>query len=159
MTLSDPAIRRPVLASMVASRWCCSGCWASASCRCGSSPTSIPRSSPSAPPCAGQPAGDGVGGDRRPRGGAGTVEGLKTLTSSSSEQSSNITLEFNLDRNVEGAAQDVRDKVSRVRGRLPEEIEEPVVAKQDADARPILFLALSSDNHDLLQLTDIADRS
>jgi multidrug efflux pump len=56
-----------------------------------------------------------------------TVEGLRTLTSSSSEQSSNITLEFNLDRDVESAAQDVRDKVSRVRGRLPREVLEPVV--------------------------------
>src|SRR5215212_277724 len=62
-----------------------------------------------------------------------TVEGLRTLTSSSAEQVSNITLEFNLDRDVEAAAQDVRDKVSRVRGRLPREILEPVVAKQEAD--------------------------
>ena len=55
-----------------------------------------------------------------------TVEGLRTLTSSSGEQSSNITLEFTLDRDVESAAQDVRDKVSRVRGRLPREVNEPV---------------------------------
>ena len=48
-----------------------------------------------------------------------TVQGLRTLTSSSAEQFSNITLEFNLDRDVDDAAQDVRDKVSRVRGRLP----------------------------------------
>jgi multidrug efflux pump len=61
-----------------------------------------------------------------------TLEGLKTMTSTSQEQSSNITLEFNLDRDIEDAAQDVRDKVSRVRGRLPEEVDEPVVAKQDA---------------------------
>ena len=66
-----------------------------------------------------------------------TVEGLRTLTSASAEQFSNITLEFKLDRDVEDAAQDVRDKVSRVRGRLPEDIEEPVVAKQEADAQPV----------------------
>lgn len=87
-----------------------------------------------------------------------TVPGLRTLTSSSAEQFSNITLEFTLDRRVEDAAQDVRDKVSRVRGRLPEDIEEPVVAKQDADARPFLFMALSGANYDLLQLSDIGDR-
>jgi multidrug efflux pump len=87
-----------------------------------------------------------------------TVEGLRTLTSASQEQISNITLEFNLDRDVEAAAQDVRDKVSRVRDRLPEDVEEPVVAKQEADANPFFWLALSGDNYDLLQLSDIGDR-
>ncbi len=87
-----------------------------------------------------------------------TVEGLRTLTSSSGEQSSSISLEFTLDRDIEASAQDVRDKVSRVRGRLPEEVLEPVVAKQDADAFPFLWLALSAENYDLLQLSDIADR-
>ncbi|MDP2482577.1 MAG: efflux RND transporter permease subunit, partial [Candidatus Palauibacterales bacterium] len=87
-----------------------------------------------------------------------TIPGLRTLTSSSSEQSSNITLEFTLDREIEAAAQDVRDKVSRVRGRLPEDVQEPVVSKQDADAQPFLWLALTGPNYDMLQLSDIADR-
>ncbi len=87
-----------------------------------------------------------------------TVEGLRTLTSASQEQVSNITLEFNLDRDVEAAAQDVRDKVSRVRDRLPEDVDEPVVAKQEADANPFFWLALSGENYDLLQLSDIGDR-
>jgi len=87
-----------------------------------------------------------------------SLEGLRTMTSSSSEQSSNINLEFNLDRPIEDAAQDVRDIVSRVRGRLPQEIEDPVVNKQDADARPMMFIGLESSTHDLLQLSDIADR-
>ncbi|HXE59043.1 MAG TPA: efflux RND transporter permease subunit [Gemmatimonadales bacterium] len=87
-----------------------------------------------------------------------TVQGLRTLTSSSAEQVSNITLEFTLDRKVEDAAQDVRDMVSRVRGRLPQDIEEPIIAKQEADASPFFWLALSGDNYDLLQLSDIADR-
>jgi multidrug efflux pump len=87
-----------------------------------------------------------------------TVEGLRTITSTSGEQSSSISLEFNLDRDVEAAAQDVRDKVSRIRRRLPEEVEEPVVAKQDADAQPFMWLILSGENYDLLQLSDIADR-
>jgi len=87
-----------------------------------------------------------------------TIPGLRTLTSASSEQVSNITLEFTLDRDIEASAQDVRDKVSRVRGRLPQEIEEPVVTKQDADAQPFFWLALSGENYDLLQLSDIGDR-
>jgi multidrug efflux pump len=88
-----------------------------------------------------------------------TVPGLRTLTSSSAEQFSNITLEFTLERDVDDAAQDVRDKVSRVRGRLPQDIEEPVIAKQEADAQPFFWLALSGDNYSLLQLSDIADRT
>ncbi len=87
-----------------------------------------------------------------------TVEGLRTLTSSSGEGVSNITLEFNLERGVEAAAQDTRDKVARIRERLPEDVEEPVVAKQDADAQPFFWLALSGGNYDLLQLSDIGDR-
>ncbi|MGE5231731.1 MAG: efflux RND transporter permease subunit, partial [Deltaproteobacteria bacterium] len=87
-----------------------------------------------------------------------TVQGLRTLSSSSQEGVSNITLEFNLDRDVEAAAQDVRDKVARVRGRLPQDVREPVVAKEEADANPFFWLALSGENYDLLQLSDIGDR-
>src|SRR5687768_2846451 len=87
-----------------------------------------------------------------------SVEGLRAITSASQEQVSNITLEFTLDREIEAAAQDVRDKVSRVRGRLPEDIEEPVVAKEEADAFPIMFLALTSKTYELMELSDIADR-
>jgi multidrug efflux pump len=87
-----------------------------------------------------------------------TVEGLRTLTSTSSEQASNITLEFNLGRSVESAAQDVRDKVSRVRGQLPREVLEPVIAKQEADAQPFYWLALGGANYSLLELSDIGDR-
>ena len=87
-----------------------------------------------------------------------TIQGIRTLSSSSAEQTSNITLEFTLDRPVDVAAQDVRDKVSRVRGRLPVDVLEPVIAKQSADAQPFFWLALSSDNYDLMQLSDVADR-
>lgn len=87
-----------------------------------------------------------------------TIQGLRTLSSTSSEETSNITLEFTLDRPVDIAAQDVRDKVSRVRGRLPVDVLEPVIAKQEADAQPFFWLALSSENIDLLQLSDVADR-
>ncbi|HSA56606.1 MAG TPA: efflux RND transporter permease subunit [Gemmatimonadaceae bacterium] len=87
-----------------------------------------------------------------------SVEGLRTMSSASAEQISMITLEFLLDRPIEDAAQDVRDKVARVRGFLPEDIEEPVVAKEEADAFPIIFMSLSSDSYDLMELSDIADR-
>ena len=87
-----------------------------------------------------------------------TIQGIRTLSSTSSEQTSNITIEFTLDRPVDVAAQDVRDKVSRVRGLLPVDVLEPVIAKQSADAQPFFWLALSSDNYDLMQLSDVADR-
>jgi multidrug efflux pump len=87
-----------------------------------------------------------------------SLEGLRTMTSTSAEQSANITLEFNLNRPVDVAAQDVRDLVSRVRRRLPDEIEEPVITKQDADARPIMFLSLTGENYSLLQLSELAER-
>jgi len=87
-----------------------------------------------------------------------SIEGIRAITSASQEQVSTITIEFTLDRNIEAAAQDVRDKVARVRGRLPEDVEEPVIAKQEADAFPIMFLALTSKSYDLIELSDIADR-
>ena len=87
-----------------------------------------------------------------------TVPGIRTLTSSSAEQFSNITIEFNLERDVDDAAQDVRDRVSRVRGRLPQDIEEPIIAKQEADAQPFIFMALKSPSLSLLQLSDIGER-
>lgn len=87
-----------------------------------------------------------------------SIEGIKTLTSESKEEVSNITIEFNLARPVEVAAQDVRDRVSRARGKLPEDIEEPIIAKQEADAQPIMWIALHSDRYDTLELSRIAER-
>ena len=87
-----------------------------------------------------------------------TIQGLRTLSSSSAEQNSFITLEFTLDRPIDIAAQDVRDKVSRVRGRLPQDVLEPLIEKQSADAQPFFWLALSSQNYDLMELSDVADR-
>ncbi len=87
-----------------------------------------------------------------------TLEGVKSITSSSLEQGSRIVIEFELNRDVDVAANDVRDRVSRVRGRLPREAEDPIVAKVDVNAQPIMWLAFSSDRHSLLVLSDIADR-
>lgn len=87
-----------------------------------------------------------------------TLEGVKTLTSSSQEQGSVITIEFELSRDVDEAANDVRDRVSRIRGELPREVDDPVISKVDANAQAIVWLALSSDRHSGLELSDIADR-
>ena len=155
MTLSDLAIRRPVLASMVSVALVLFGVLGFRELSVREFPdvdapiVSVSTTLRGANPRVMESAVTDVLEEE-----LASLEGLKTMTSSSSEQSSNITLEFNLDRDIEDAAQDVRDKVSRMRGRLPEEIEEPVVTKQDADARPIMFLSLTSDNHDLLQLSD-----
>lgn len=86
------------------------------------------------------------------------VPGIKTLTSESREQVSNITIEFNLSRSIDIAAQDVRDRVSRIRGRLPENIDEPVISKQDSDARPIIWVGMSSDRFTPIQLTELAEK-
>src|SRR6185295_20275740 len=84
-----------------------------------------------------------------------TIEGVKLMTSASQEQVSEITIEFNLNRKVEEAANDVRDRVSRVRGQLPTEVDEPVVAKVDVNAQPIIWLALSGQRYSTLELSDV----
>ncbi|MBK8129772.1 MAG: efflux RND transporter permease subunit [bacterium] len=87
-----------------------------------------------------------------------TLSGVKTLKSASREEGSVITIEFELSREVEEAANDVRERVARSRGLLPRDVEDPVVEKIDANAQPIVWLGLSSDVHDGLQLTEAADR-
>ncbi|HXJ60483.1 MAG TPA: efflux RND transporter permease subunit [Verrucomicrobiae bacterium] len=86
------------------------------------------------------------------------IEGIRTLSSQSREQVSTITLEFDLSRDIDQCAQDVRDRVSRVRGRLPESIDEPIVAKQDADAQPIIWIGVNSDVYTALELTLLAEK-
>jgi len=87
-----------------------------------------------------------------------TIEGVKTITSSSQEQGSVITIQFELARNVDEAANDVRDRVSSVRGLLPREADDPIIQKIDVNAQPIMWLALISDKHNNLELTDAAER-
>ncbi len=86
-----------------------------------------------------------------------TIEGIKTLTSESREQVSSITVQFVLARDIDLAAQDVRDRVARAREDLPEEINEPIVAKQDGDARPFLWIALYGERYSTLELSDIGE--
>lgn len=86
------------------------------------------------------------------------VEGLDVITSISRQEQSQITVKFLLTRDPDAAASDVRDKVSRVRQRLPVGIDEPVIAKVEADAQPVIWLSFSSDTMNTLQLTDLANR-
>src|SRR5438046_3269905 len=81
------------------------------------------------------------------------IEGIKTLTSQSREQVSSITIEFDLSRAIDLCAQDVRDRVSRVRGNLPLDIREPIIAKQEADAFPSIGVELNSARYTPLELT------
>ncbi|HOW31063.1 MAG TPA: efflux RND transporter permease subunit, partial [Bacteroidales bacterium] len=85
------------------------------------------------------------------------VAGIRSLTSSSSDGRSNITVEFQLGVDMEAAANDVRDRVSRVLRSLPADIDPPVVAKSDADANPILIYTVQSDARDLMGLSEVAN--
>ncbi|MCA9744239.1 efflux RND transporter permease subunit [candidate division KSB1 bacterium] len=87
-----------------------------------------------------------------------TLEGVKTMTSSSQEQGSIITIEFELGRDINEATNEVRDRVSRIRGTLPREVDDPIISKVDANAQPILWIALYSSYHSGLELSDVADR-
>lgn len=95
----------------------------------------------------------------RVEGAVSGVEGIRRLTSQSREQLSQVTVEFDLNRDIDLAAQDVRDRVGRIRQQLPEDIDDPVVAKEEADARPILWVALFSESVDPVDLTELAENT
>ena len=83
--------------------------------------------------------------------------GIRSLTSVSQQGNCRITVEFELSVDLETAANDVRDKVSRAQRYLPRDCDPPTVSKADADARPILMVAIQSDKRSLLELSEIAD--
>jgi multidrug efflux pump len=85
------------------------------------------------------------------------IPGIRSLTSVSSQGSSRITVEFELSVPLETAANDVRDKVSRAQRYLPRDCDPPTVTKADADAMPILMVAVQSDERSLLEISEIAD--
>lgn len=86
------------------------------------------------------------------------IDGIRNITSSSNQGSSNINIEFNLDKNLEEAANDVRDKVSQAVRRLPEDLDAPpVVSKADADSRAIISMTVQSSNRNVLELSDYAE--
>ncbi len=84
------------------------------------------------------------------------ISGIKSLTSISNDGNSNITVEFEVGADMEAAANDVRDRVSRAQRNLPPDAEPPIVSKQDADTQPIVFLNVQSNQRSLLDLSDIA---
>ena len=86
------------------------------------------------------------------------IEGIDFIQSVSRAESSQVTVSFRLDRDPDAAASDVRDRVAQARGLLPDEADEPIVQKQEADAQPIIYLAFSSDRHSLIEIADIANR-
>jgi len=86
------------------------------------------------------------------------IDGVDIMTSVSRTESSQITVRFKLSKDPDTAAAEVRDRVARVRGRLPAAVDEPVIAKIEADATPTLWLAFASEAMSTLQLTDLVNR-
>lgn len=86
------------------------------------------------------------------------IEGVEVITSISRAENSQISVRFKLERAPDSAASDVRDRVSRVRNKLPDAVDEPVIAKVEADANPVIWIAFSSDKHSALEVTDVATR-
>lgn len=87
-----------------------------------------------------------------------SIDGIRNISSTSSQGSSNINIEFNLDKDLEAAANDVRDKVSQAVRRLPQDIDAPpVVSKADADSQPIIAMTVQSKEKNVLELSDYAE--
>src|SRR3546814_1793370 len=80
------------------------------------------------------------------------------MTSISRQEESRITIRFLLERDPDNAASDVRDRAGRVRGRLPDEIDEPIIQKTEADAQSTLYISMFSDRYSQLEISDFADR-
>ena len=86
------------------------------------------------------------------------IAGIDVLESTSRSETSRITVRFRPEVDPDVAASDVRDRVSRVRGRLPDEVEEPVIAKVEADAQAVMYIVFTSDQMSSLEITDYVDR-
>ncbi len=87
------------------------------------------------------------------------VAGIRSITSTSRDGRSTIAVEFNLEKDLDVAASDVRDRVSRAVANLPPDADPPSVSKADADAFPIIFISIKSDRRSLLELSEIAEKS
>ena len=86
-----------------------------------------------------------------------SVQGIRSISSSSSDGSSRITVEFKLEVEMETAVNDVRDKVSGAMRQLPQEVDPPVVQKADADAQPIFAISLRSDTRSIIDVSNLAE--
>src|SRR3990170_2460258 len=87
------------------------------------------------------------------------IEGILKIESESQDERSSVRIEFDVDREIDGAANDVRDRVARVVGNLPEEADPPEVLKADASADPVMWLNFNSDSMPVLEITDYAERN
>lgn len=86
------------------------------------------------------------------------IEGLDFVSSISRAENTQITAQFKLGANADEAANDVRDRLGRVRGLLPEEITEPIVQKVEADAQPVIWIAFYSERYSAMEITDVLER-
>lgn len=86
------------------------------------------------------------------------IEGIEVLSSVSRQERSQISIRFKLSRDPDDAAADVRDRVGRIRKLLPQEVDEPIIAKVEADAQPIIYLAFSSSEYSAMEISDYANR-
>jgi multidrug efflux pump len=86
------------------------------------------------------------------------IEGLDFVSSISRSENTQITVQFRLGSNSDEAANDVRDRLGRVRGLLPDEIDEPIVQKVEADAQPVIWLAFFSERYNAMEITDVLER-
>lgn len=89
------------------------------------------------------------------------IEGIRTIDSTSSEESSRIDIEFTLDRDLDKAAADVRDQIARARRELPETVDDPIVTKTSGDANPFMWISVTVESGDMtqLELSDYVDRN
>ncbi|MEE4202669.1 MAG: efflux RND transporter permease subunit [Halieaceae bacterium] len=95
-----------------------------------------------------QPIEDEIGG----------IEGIRSIRSSSSDGRSNITVDFEISRDLDAAANDVRDRVSRATQRLPDEAEKPQVTKADSETSPLVYISISAENLSQMEITDYTER-
>jgi len=86
------------------------------------------------------------------------IEGVDIMTSQSRSETSRINVRFNLKRDPDSAAADVRDKVARVRAKLPDTSDEPVIAKVEADSQPVIYISVQSGSRSVLEATDFVKR-
>ena len=87
------------------------------------------------------------------------IAGIEKLKSTSQDERSTITIEFNIDRNIDGASNDVRERVSRILRLLPEEAESPQITKQDSNMDASIYIDMSSEKRSVMELTDFAERN
>jgi len=86
------------------------------------------------------------------------IEGVEVMTSQSRSETSRINVRFTLKRDPDSAAADVRDKVARARGKLPDTIDEPIIAKVEADSQPIIYIAVQAGSLSTLDASDYVKR-